>query len=193
MRAIEVEPALLDGVLVIRYPVHRDPRGYFVRVLDQQLLAEHAGIDSTGFVQESQSRSTQGVLRGLHGRRHLSEAKLVRCAAGRIHDVIVDMRPSSPTFQQSQAFVLDDVAHLQLYIPPGFAHGFQVLSEAADIHYRMDAPYAPELDYAVRFDDPDLGIEWPLEPVGLSPRDIDASTFAAVASKLADWYEDLRQ
>lgn len=188
MSLLQVRSAGLADAVLLQYPVHRDERGYFVRVLDSELLAEQAGIDTSSFVQESQSRSTFGVLRGLHGRRHLSEAKLVRCASGAIHDVIVDLRPWSPTYRQWRAFVLDDVDHLQLFIPAGFAHGFQVLSDVADIHYRMDALYAPELDYAIRFDDPDLGVEWPRPPIGLSLRDHSALTFREVEDQLAIWY-----
>lgn len=192
MSRFQVRSAGLADAILLQYPVHRDERGFFVRVLDGMLLAEHAGIDSASFVQESQSRSTKGVLRGLHGRRHLSEAKLVRCASGTIHDVIVDLRPWSPTFRQWRAFVLDDVDHVQLFIPAGFAHGFQVLSDVADIHYRMDAAYAPELDYAIRFDDPDLGVEWPLPPQGLSPRDVNAVAFREVEDQLITWFGQTR-
>lgn len=188
MSTFQVRSAGLADAVLLQYPVHRDERGFFVRVLDRLLLAEQTGIDAASFVQESQSRSTKGVLRGLHGRRHLSEAKLVRCTSGTIHDVIVDLRPWSPTFRQWRAFVLDDVDHVQLFIPAGFAHGFQVLSDVADIHYRMDAIYAPELDYAIRFDDPDLGIEWPLPPEGLSPRDVIAMAFREVEDQLTNWY-----
>src|SRR4029079_17409457 len=116
----------------------------------------------TAFVEESQSRSRRGVLRGLHGRAALSEGKLVRCARGEVFEVVVDLRPWSPTFSQWESFALDDVAHRQVWVPPGMVHGFEVLSEEADICYRMDAAYDPSLDIAVSWDDPELAIPWPL-------------------------------
>ncbi len=182
----------LADAYVLEYPVHRDDRGFFVRVLDHSLLLSEIGFDSRVIVQESQSRSRNGVLRGLHGRKHLSEAKLVRCVQGRIRDVIVDMRPWSRTFMSWEAFVLDDEVHRQVYIPAGFAHGFEVLSETADIHYRMDSVYAPELDYAIAFDDPDLGVTWTHESPSISDRDRQAVSFASVRPLLSEWYGNER-
>ncbi len=178
----------LEDAFVLEYPVHLDSRGFFVRVLDRELLASEIGFDSRSIVQESQSRSRNGVLRGLHGRKHLSEAKLVRCVQGRIRDVIVDMRPWSTTFMSWEAFILDDETHRQVFIPAGFAHGFEVLSETADIHYRMDAPYAPALDYAIRYDDPDIGVSWSIEHPEISERDQIAMSFADAKPQLTNWY-----
>jgi dTDP-4-dehydrorhamnose 3,5-epimerase len=188
MSKVMVQSAGLTDALLITYPIHVDQRGFFVRVLDRDLLAENAGIDASLFVQESQSRSIRGTLRGLHSRCSLSESKLVRCSAGAIYDVIVDLRPWSPTYRTWKSFVLDDVDHAQLYIPAGFAHGFQALSEIADVQYRMDAPYAPDLDRAIRFNDPDLGVDWPLAAEGLSARDSGAPFFREIEADLASWF-----
>lgn len=185
---MKIIPSTLHGAVVVTYPVHPDPRGFFTRIFDTELLRQQAPFDPTAFVQESQSRSTSGVLRGLHGRRHLSEAKLVHSLRGAIRDVIVDLRPWSPTFLSWESFLLDDVTHRQLFIPAGFAHGFEVLSDVADIHYRMDAVYAPELDYAIRFDDPELGVTWTHPDPQVSDRDLAAMTFADARPQLGQWY-----
>lgn len=182
----------LDDAFVLEYPVHLDARGFFVRVLDRELLAREIGFDSRSIVQESQSRSRQGVLRGLHGRKQLSEAKLVRCVQGRIRDVIVDLRPWSRTFMSWEAFVLDDESHRQVFIPAGFAHGFEVLSATADIHYRMDAAYAPELDYAIRYNDHDLGVSWLTQRPEISERDHNAISFEEAKPQLVNWYGSVR-
>jgi dTDP-4-dehydrorhamnose 3,5-epimerase len=180
--------ARLADAFTLQYPVSKDPRGFFVRVADAERQADTAGIAGGTWVQESQSRSANGVLRGLHGRRSLSEAKLVRVSYGAIHDVIVDMRPWSQTFGQWQDFLLDDVDHLQLYIPAGFVHGFCVLSAVADVQYRMDAYYQPELDYTVAFNDPDLAIRWPIVEPTISERDRNGVSFASVRESLTTWY-----
>lgn len=177
----------LRDVLILEPDPFVDGRGFFVRTMDSEVLAA-AGIDHCRFVQESQSRSSRGVLRGLHGRRHLSEAKLVRCSRGRIFDVAVDLRPWSATFRTWETFLLDDERHHQIFLPPGFAHGFQVLSDQADVCYRMDARYDPSLDFAVAYDDPQLSIPWPLEPVGLSDRDSSASALADIEDQLDKWF-----
>ncbi len=185
-------PTTLDDAFVLEYPVHLDSRGFFVRVLDRDLLASEIGFDSRTIAQESQSRSRAGVLRGLHGRKHLSEAKLVRCAHGRIRDVIVDLRPWSGTFMSWESFILDDETHRQLFIPAGFAHGFEVLSDTADIHYRMDASYAPELDYAIQYNNADLGVTWLTVDPEISERDRNAIAFAEAQPHLTTWYGQQR-
>ncbi len=166
---------------------HRDDRGFFVRTLDAGILND-AGLDHTGFVQESQSRSRHRVLRGLHGRRALSEGKLVRCAHGEVFEVVLDLRPWSRTFLQHDSIVLDDNDHVQLWVPPGFVHGFQVLSERADVCYRMDSPHDPSLDLAVAWDDPELAIDWPLPDPVLSDRDRSAPRLADVRGDLGGWF-----
>ena len=187
LSGLEVRETSLHGVKAFRPRVAGDERGWFIRTLDADVLAE-AGIDHAGFVQESQSRSVRRTLRGLHGRRALSEAKLVRCSSGAVFEVVVDLRPWSPTFLRQERFRLDDVEHLQLYIPPGCVHGYQCLSETADICYRMDDRYAPELSLYVAHDDPELAIEWPLEDSILSQRDRTAPRLAEVRPHLKTYF-----
>jgi dTDP-4-dehydrorhamnose 3,5-epimerase len=174
---VRVETADLRDVLVFRPAPHRDDRGFFTRTFDAAVAAEH-GLDPAAFVQDSQSRSSQGTLRGLHGRGGGGEAKLVRCARGAILDVVVDARPGSPTYGRHQGFLLDDEDLAVLYVPRGFLHGFQVLSEVVDICYRIDRPHDPTEDLSVRYDDPDLAIDWPLAVDTLSPRDVSAGSWA---------------
>ena len=173
---MRVDTTELSDVLLFRPTPHRDDRGLFTRTFDAEVAAAH-GLDAAAYVQDSQSRSDQGTLRGLHGRGGAGEAKLVRCARGAILDVVVDARPGSPTFGRHQAFLLDDEGFAMLHVPRGFLHGFQVLSEVADICYRIDRAHDPAEDLSVRYDDPDLAIAWPL-PVGtLSPRDRSAGSW----------------
>lgn len=173
---MRVETAELGDVLLFRPSPIRDERGFFTRTFDAGVAAAN-GLDPAGFVQDSQSRSGHGTLRGLHGRGGAGEAKLVRCARGAILDVIVDARASSPTFGRHQAFRLDDEQHATLFVPRGFLHGFQVLSDVADICYRIDRPHDPTEDLSVRYDDPDLAISWPLPVATLSPRDRSAGSW----------------
>lgn len=180
---MEIRRTDLADVLLFLPTPHRDDRGLFTRTFDADLAAAH-GLDPASFRQDSQSRSRGGVLRGLHGRIGRGEAKLVRCAHGAIHDVLVDARPDSPTFGRHQAFRLDDETFAHLYVPPGFLHGFQVLSESADVCYRIDRPHDPAEDVAVRYDDPDLAIDWPREVRTISPRDAAAGSWAALREAL---------
>jgi dTDP-4-dehydrorhamnose 3,5-epimerase len=173
---VRVETVELAEVLLFRPEPHHDERGFFTRTFDADIAASY-GLDPASFVQDSQSRSGHGTLRGLHGRGGEGEAKLVRCARGAILDVIVDARPSSPTFGRHQAFRLDDVEFWMLYVPRGFLHGFQVLSDVADICYRIDRPHDPTEDLSVRYDDPDLAVAWPLPVDTLSPRDQAAGSW----------------
>lgn len=178
--------ASLDGVLLLRPRPHVDARGFFVRTYAADDYAE-LGLHQERFVQENQSRSVRGVVRGLHGNRRLQEAKLIRCSHGRIFDVAVDIRPWSPTFGRWEAFVIDDASGVQLYLPPGFLHGFCVLSDAADVCYKVDAPYDPNLDLAVRWDDPDLAIPWPVEDPIVSERDRLAGGLHEALAVAAAW------
>ncbi len=174
MRVVQTD--LADVLLFLPTP-HRDERGLFTRTFDTAIAAEH-GLKPESFVQDSQSRSVRGVLRGMHGRGGRGEAKLVRCAHGAVHDVLVDIRPDSPTYREHAAFRLDDVDFAHLYVPPGFLHGFQAVSEIADVCYRIDAPHDPTEDIAVRYDDPDLAIDWPLPVSVISDRDRNAGRLA---------------
>lgn len=177
----------IPGVLVFEPEPRADDRGFFVRTLSADVLAE-AGVDLARFVQENQSRSRLGALRGLHLRAGPGEAKLVRCSQGRIFDVVVDLRPSMTTFGRHESFQLDDVRHLHLYVPPGCAHGFQALSDVADTCYHHDQFYAPGLDVAVAWDDPDIGIEWPLPEPALSDRDRSAPSLRQMRPRLQEWF-----
>jgi dTDP-4-dehydrorhamnose 3,5-epimerase len=147
----------LDGPILLEPTVHGDDRGFFVETFRADRFPE-AGITTT-FVQHNHSRSGRGVLRGMH--YQLGLAKHVRCARGRILDVLVDIRRASPSFGQWEAFTLDDERHHQLHVPAGFAHGFVVLSEVADVVYLQDDYYDPARDRGIAFDDPDIGITWP--------------------------------
>ena len=178
---MDVRETELAGVLLFVPAPHRDDRGLFTRTFDTAIGAEH-GIGA--FAQDSQSRSGRGVLRGLHGRSGRGEAKLVRCAYGAVHDVLVDARPDSPTFGRHQAFRLDDEAFRALYVPPGLLHGFQALTETADVCYRIDRPHDPAEDLAVRYDDPGLAISWPLPVSRISDRDAAAGSWAELSHRL---------
>lgn len=180
---MQVDATDLTGVLLFRPEPHRDDRGLFTRTFDAA-AAREAGVDPDAFVQDSQSRSRLGVLRGLHGRAGAGEAKLVRCAHGVVHDVLVDVRPSSPTFGQHRAFRLNDVDFVNLYIPAGFLHGFQSLTDIADVCYRIDRGHDLTEDLAVRYDDPELAIDWPLPVSILSVRDAAAGSWSELQSRI---------
>jgi dTDP-4-dehydrorhamnose 3,5-epimerase len=154
MRRLETR---LDGPILLEPTVHGDERGFFVETYRREIFAS-VGIENA-FVQHNHSRSRKGVLRGMH--YQLGLAKHVRCARGRILDVIVDIRRSSPTFGEWEAFTLDDERHQQLYVPAGFAHGFLVLSDVADVVYLQDDYYDPQRDRGISYADPDIGIRWP--------------------------------
>jgi dTDP-4-dehydrorhamnose 3,5-epimerase len=186
-----VTPTSLEGVLIIEPAPVVDERGFFVRTMSADVL-ERAGIDPGSFVQENQSRSRRGTLRGLHMRKQLSETKLARCARGNVFEVVVDLRPWSSTFGRWEQFWLDDTKHLQVLVPPGCAHGFQVVSDWADICYKHDAYYAPELEAALAWDDPELAVPWPLPEPLLSERDRRAPTLAEIRPELGRWYGAVR-
>jgi len=175
VRVIQTDVA---GLVVFEPTPHRDERGYFSRTLDVQILAD-AGIDPAGFVQENQSRSYQGVVRGLHGRLNAGEAKLVRCAHGAVLDVAIDTRPGSPTFGKVSRFLLDDQVCRQVYIPRGFLHGYQALTAVTDFVYRIDDFYGPDEDVTVAYDDPTLAVVWPAPITVVSERDRNGLTWDA--------------
>jgi dTDP-4-dehydrorhamnose 3,5-epimerase len=147
----------LEGPILIEPTVHGDERGFFLETFRASTLPE-LGIHDD-FVQDNQSRSGRGVLRGMHFQPGM--AKLVRCARGAVLDVVVDLRPGSPAFGLWEGFELDDRRHRQLYVPDGFAHGFCVLSDLADLVYMVSSYYDPVIESGFRFDDPSVGIEWP--------------------------------
>ncbi len=167
---MEIIRTPIQDLIVFRPTPIRDERGYFTRTLDVKILAD-AGVDPSSFKQVNQSRSYQGVRRGLHGRSGAGEAKLVRCANGAVLDVVVDARPGSTTFGKVMTFLLDDQVCTQVYIPRGFLHGFQALTGVTDVVYRIDEFHAPNSDVTVRHDDPDLAIPWPGPATIMSARD----------------------
>ena len=174
-------PTEIDGVVLIEPDVHGDERGFFVETFRASEFAS-LGID-VDFVQENHSRSGERVLRGIHMQR--GQAKLVRCARGAIFDVAVDLRPDSPTYKRWEGYELDDVTHRQLLIPDGFGHGFCVLSDSADVLYRVSTYYDPELETGIAWDDPEVAVHWPVSDPILSERDRNAPRLAEIASTLA--------
>lgn len=166
---MRLAPTALPGVRLLEPAVHRDGRGFLVETLRLDRLAE-AGLALT-VVQENQSRSARGTVRGLHFQASPGQTKLVRVARGRILDVAVDIRAGSPTFRQHVTVELDDVDHRALLIPAGFAHGFAVLSDEADVVYVLDRPYDPGRERGIAWDDPDIGVAWPFDAPVLSERD----------------------
>ena len=149
----------LEGPSLLAPVVHGDERGFFQETYRRNLFAE-LGIHDE-WLQDNHSRSRRGVVRGMHFQPGM--AKLLRCPRGAILDVLVDIRSGSPTFGRWEAFELNDETHLQLYAPDGFAHGFCVLSEVADVVYKCSAYYDPAAESGFRFDDPDVGIAWPAD------------------------------
>ncbi|HVX47407.1 MAG TPA: dTDP-4-dehydrorhamnose 3,5-epimerase [Mycobacteriales bacterium] len=178
---MQVDESEIAGLRIFLPAPHVDDRGFFSRTFDAEVVRA-AGIDPGGFAQDSISRSHRGVLRGLHLRGGAGESKLVRCSYGAIFDVVVDLRRGSPTFGKWQSFDLDDSGQVSIYIPGGCAHGFQALSEPADVSYRIDRPHDPSEDIAIAHDDPDLGIPWPLPITGMSDRDRAARPLATAIS-----------
>ena len=166
---VELLPTKLDGLVLLQPRVHGDDRGFFVETFLRDEYRD-AGID-VEFVQDNHSRSGRGTLRGLHFQRSPGQAKLVRAARGSIWDVVVDIRPGSPTVGQYEAFELDDVDHRQLFVPIGFAHGFCVLSDEADVTYKVSSLYDAAEERGIAWDDPAIGIKWPMEAPILSDRD----------------------
>ena len=176
----------IDGVWVIHPNVYKDSRGYFMECFKQKEFDEHVG--KVNFVQDNESKSSYGVLRGLHYQKgDFSQAKLVRVISGRVIDVAVDLRKSSPSFGKYVSVELSDENKRQFFIPRGFAHGFLVLSEEAVFTYKVDNVYAPQHEASIRYDDPTVGVDWPIAPqdVKLSEKDLDK----AVTFKEAEVFE----
>lgn len=183
---MEFLPLELSEVVLVRPRVHADPRGTFLEAWRDD-LARAAGLDAR-FVQDNLSRSEPGVLRGLHYQLSEPQGKLVRCVSGRIFDVAVDLRRSSPNFCRWVGHELDAVTHEALWVPPGFAHGLLVIEGPATVSYRCTTLYHPDADRALAWDDPDLAIAWPLgdttpilsERDASAPRLADAEVFEAL-------------
>jgi dTDP-4-dehydrorhamnose 3,5-epimerase len=175
--------ARISEALLFQPEPHSDERGFFSRTFDAD-VARAAGIDPAGFAQDSLSRSVKGVIRGMHLRRGQGESKLVRCSYGAVFDVVVDLRPASPTFGNWESFELRDNEQATLYVPAGCAHGFQALTDPADVSYRIDRPHDPGEDVTIAFDDPELAIPWPLPVSVMSKRDKEAPSLAEVRALL---------
>ena len=176
---MKVTPTSIPSVLIIEPKVFGDTRGFFFESFNQLAFNQATGLD-VNFVQDNHSRSSKGVLRGLHYQIQQPQGKLVRVVRGSVLDVTVDLRKSSPTFGQWVGVELTEDNNRQLWIPPGFAHGFYVLSDSADFLYKTTDYYAPEFECSLIWNDPTIGIEWPLntQPI-ISAKD-------AQGKKLAD-------
>jgi dTDP-4-dehydrorhamnose 3,5-epimerase len=178
MRRLETR---LDGPILIEPVVHRDPRGFFHETYRESLLADLGVTDR--FVQDNHSRSGRGIIRGMHFQIGDGMAKLVRCGVGAIVDVVVDIRRGSPTYGEWEAFELNDENLHQVYCPVGFAHGFCVVSESADVFYKCSSYYSDDTERGISFKDPEIGIEWP-DGIELIPSERDAA--APSLSEIAD-------
>lgn len=174
----------LEGVIRIEPAVHSDGRGYFMETWQARRFRD-AGIDAE-FVQDNFSQSSKNTLRGLHFQIQYPQGKLLRVVAGEVFDVAVDLRRSSPNFGKWVGEILSAENRHQLWVPPGFAHGFMVLSETAEIEYKCTDYYAPEFERSIRWDDPDIGIEWPL-PLGEQPI-LSSKDAAAALLEASDTY-----
>jgi dTDP-4-dehydrorhamnose 3,5-epimerase len=167
----------IAGAYLFEPTPHADERGFFSRTFERDAIVA-AGIDPDGFVQDSLSRSARGVLRGMHLRAGAGEAKLVRCSYGAVFDAVVDLRPGSPTYRNRAFFELDGQTQVTLYVPAGCAHGFQALTDPADVSYRIDRAHDPAQDVTIAFNDPELAIPWPLPVSSMSERDRTAPALA---------------
>ncbi len=183
MRAL---PLRLPGLVAIEPAVHGDERGFFIETYRRAWHAEVGIPEPESFVQDNHSRSTRGVVRGMHFQIGSGVAKLVRCARGRILDVAVDLRAGSPTYGEWESVELDDEGMRELYVPVGFAHGFCVLSDVADVLYKQTTYYDQEVERGIVWNDPEIGIEWPLpaEQLIVSERDQAAPRLSEIADEL---------
>jgi dTDP-4-dehydrorhamnose 3,5-epimerase len=183
---VRVLPTRLSGLVAIEPVAHGDERGFFCETYRSEWHAELGLSPEARFVQDNHSRSTRGVLRGMHFHVGDGVAKLVRCARGQIADVAVDLRKGSPTYGQWERVDLDAETMRELFVPVGFAHGFCVLSDVADVMYKQTAYYAPQVERGIAWNDPDVGIEWPLplDELIVSARDSQAPLLRELADEL---------
>ena len=173
----------IAGAMLFQPAPHVDERGFFCRTFDAAVVRA-AGLDPGAFIEHSLSRSVRGVVRGLHVRRGDGEAKLVRCSSGAIFDVVLDLRPASSSYGNWESFELRDDHQMTLYVPAGCAHGFQALTDIADVSYMIDRAHDPTEDVSIAFDDPELAIPWPLPVTTMSSRDQFAPALAEAARLL---------
>jgi dTDP-4-dehydrorhamnose 3,5-epimerase len=178
-------PVRLAGLVLLEPHIHPDERGFFLETYSRSRYAE-LGVTEE-FVQDNHSRSGRGTLRGLHFQSEPGQAKLIRVARGSIWDVVVDLRRSSSTFGQWEAFELDDVEHRQLYVPVGFAHGFCVLSDVADVSYKVSSYYDPDNERGLAWDDTAIGIAWPIQDPIVSRRDRTNPRLSEALESLPGW------
>jgi len=178
---MNIIPTALDGVTIIEPRVFGDSRGFFLETFQLERYRSELGIDFE-FVQDNQSRSARGVLRGMHAQRRHPQGKLVRVSRGAIFDVAADIDPRSPTFGQWVGAELSDTNHRQMWIPPGYAHGFVVLSDVADFIYKCTDYYHPEDEIGFIWNDPEVGIDWPVSDPLVSQRDAGLPGLAALAA-----------
>jgi dTDP-4-dehydrorhamnose 3,5-epimerase len=172
----------LDGLVLLEPVAHGDERGFFLETYRRDSY-QQLGID-VDFVQDNHSRSRHGTLRAFHFQLEPGQAKLIRAARGMIYDVVVDLRRKSPTFGQHEAFELTDGNHRQLYVPVGFGHGFCVTSEVADVTYKVSSYYDPATERGIAFDDPALGVTWPVDEPLVSERDRTNPKLAEIVDAL---------
>ena len=176
---MKVTPTAIPDVLIIEPKVFGDARGFFYESFNQKAFNEAMGTNHQ-FVQDNHSRSTKGVLRGLHYRIQQPQGKLVRVVRGAVFDVAVDIRKSSPTFGKWVGVELSEENHKQLWVPPGFAHGFLVTSESAEFLYKTTDYYAPEYERCIAWNDPSIGVQWPTDTVPqLSAKDMLGKFFSS--------------
>lgn len=173
----------LKGCVIIEPKVFGDDRGFFLETFQAGRYAKDAGIELP-FVQDNYSRSSKGVLRGLHFQKTKPQGKLVRVVRGEVYDVAVDIRKGSSTFGQWEGVVLSEENKKQFWVPPGFAHGFLVLSDGADFEYKCTDYYDPNDEGAINYSDPDLNISWPMQDVLLSQKDREALFLADLIGKV---------
>ena len=180
---MEVIKTSLEGVVIIEPKVFGDERGFFLETFQADRYRDQAGIDLP-FVQDNHSRSAKGVLRGLHFQKTKPQGKLVRVVRGEVFDVAVDIRQGSPTFGQWEGVILSEENKRQFWVPPGFAHGFVVLSDVADFEYKCTDYYDPSDEGSLAWNDPEVGITWPLDKLDadpqLSAKDMDAGSLASL-------------
>jgi len=177
---VKITELSLSGVLLIEPDVHSDSRGFFKETWNLEKY-KAAGFPDVGFVQDNHSRSTQGVLRGLHYQLNYPQGKLIQVTRGAVFDVAVDIRIGSPTYGKWAGCSLSDENHHQLWIPPGFAHGFCALTEIADLTYKCTSLYQPDDERGIIWNDVSIGIDWPIDNPSLSDKDVALPSLAELA------------